>query len=285
MVVMRTRFKRHWPAIFCWEHTHFHVVFIDGIFEPDLEQGAHFIEVEELDADDAEAVQTQIRRRILRAFVRRGLLEKADRQEMEQWDHGGGFSLDASVRIAAHDRRGLERHRHRYYGVLAPNSPLRPAVTALAPQPVAAEPDLVAARRGAAGPTVAARAKPASFRLSPCRDNCLKHLPTGQFLFHRRLPVVRRGSDRILTALWSWGILWRRRLDFLSVKTGSRKAVGMPGAGEPGGVGGLNEGILVNDIRLYSLFNGKIYANSVYFGLWTLFLLNSPHSNATDNAT
>jgi hypothetical protein len=130
------------------------------------------------------------------------LLEKADRQEMEQWDHGGGFSLDASVRIEAHDRRGLERllrycarppfaadrleeidaqrliyhlpkpgldgqtqiilspleligrivalvppprqHRHRYYGVLAPNSPLRPAVTALAPMPVATEPEPVA---------------------------------------------------------------------------------------------------------------------------------------------
>ncbi len=117
---------------------------------------------------------------------------------MERWDHGGGFSLDASVRIEAHDRHGLERllrdcarppfaadrreeldaqrlidhlpkpgpagrtplilspleligriaarvppprqHRHRYYGVLAPNSPLRPAVTALAPAPVATEP-------------------------------------------------------------------------------------------------------------------------------------------------
>lgn len=28
---------------------------------------------------------------------------------MEQWEHGGGFSLDASVRIEAHDRQGLER--------------------------------------------------------------------------------------------------------------------------------------------------------------------------------
>jgi hypothetical protein len=103
---------------------------------------------------------------------------------------GGFFSLDASVRIEASDRQGLERllrycarppfaadrleeiddrrliyhlpkpgpdgrtqiilspleligriaalvppprqHRHRYYGVLAPNSPLRPTVTALA---------------------------------------------------------------------------------------------------------------------------------------------------------
>jgi hypothetical protein len=177
------------------EHTHFHVCVIDGVFEPDPEQGARFIEVEELDADDAEAVQSQVRRRILRAFERRGLLEKEDRKEMEAWDHGGGFSLDASVRIEAHDRQGLERllrycarppfaadrleeidaqrliyhlpkpgpdgktqlllsplellgriaalvppprqHRHRYYGVLAPNSPLRPAVTALAPVPVA----------------------------------------------------------------------------------------------------------------------------------------------------
>jgi hypothetical protein len=31
-------------------------------------------------------------------------------------------------------------HRHRYYGVLAPNAPWRAAVTALAPVPVAARP-------------------------------------------------------------------------------------------------------------------------------------------------
>ena len=181
------------------EHTHFHVVVIDGVLEPDPERGARFIEMEELDADDAEAVKTQIRRRILRAFVRRGRLEKEDRQEMEQWDHAGGFSLDASVRIEAHDRQGLERllrycarppfaaerleevdaqrlvdhlpkpsmdgqtqiilsplelidriaarvppprqHRHRNSGVLAPNSPLRPAVTARAPMPAATEPE------------------------------------------------------------------------------------------------------------------------------------------------
>jgi hypothetical protein len=28
---------------------------------------------------------------------------------MRSWEHGGGFSLDASVRIEAHDRAGLER--------------------------------------------------------------------------------------------------------------------------------------------------------------------------------
>jgi hypothetical protein len=109
---------------------------------------------------------------------------------MAQWGNGGGFSVDASVRIEGRDRAGLERllrycarppfalerlqsldeqrllyrlprprpdactaltltplefiqrlaalippprsHRHRYHGVLAPNAPLRAAVTALA---------------------------------------------------------------------------------------------------------------------------------------------------------
>jgi len=50
---------------------------------------------------------------------------------------------DATVRIAANDRRGLERvlrsrqHRHRYHGVLAPNAPLR---TALAPEAAQSSP-------------------------------------------------------------------------------------------------------------------------------------------------
>jgi len=37
---------------------------------------------------------------------------------MEQWDHGGGFSLDATVRIAANDRKGWERLLR--YGARAP---------------------------------------------------------------------------------------------------------------------------------------------------------------------
>ena len=150
-------------------------------------------------------VQATLRRRILRAFVGRGLLESFEAKEMLGYRHSG-FSVDTSVRIEAHDRAGLERllrycarppfsmerlrkadkdlvyrcakqhsepggdrrtdqrgvnnrgvradeltltplelinriaalvppprtHRHRYYGALAPNSPLRAAVTALA---------------------------------------------------------------------------------------------------------------------------------------------------------
>jgi hypothetical protein len=183
------------------QHTHFHVCVIDGIFEPDPDHGVRFIAVDELDADDAAAVQRRLRQRILRAFVRSGILDKDERRDMEQWSHGGGFSLDATVRIEANDRRGLERllrycarppfaaerieeldrhrliyhlpkpgpdgrtqlilsplelieriaalvpparqHRHRYFGVLAPNAPLRAAVTALAPEAIAAQPSAV----------------------------------------------------------------------------------------------------------------------------------------------
>ena len=141
-------------------------------------------------------VQADLRRRILGAFVGRGLIEKADAKEMLAYQHSG-FSVDAGVCIEADDRAALERllrycarppfamerlrkegaalvyrcakqhsepgsdkrgakadelhltpleliariaalvppprtHRHRYFGVLAPNSPLRAAVTALA---------------------------------------------------------------------------------------------------------------------------------------------------------
>jgi len=91
------------------EYTHIHVVVIDGVFEPDSAQNVRFIAAQALDADAVRAVQTQVRRRILRAFVRRGRIDAQTRKEMEAWDHGGGFSLDASVRIEAADRQGLER--------------------------------------------------------------------------------------------------------------------------------------------------------------------------------
>lgn len=59
--------------------------------------------------DDVEALQAAVRQRVLRAFERRGWLERADRVEMEHWHHGGGFSLDALVSVAGGDRRGRER--------------------------------------------------------------------------------------------------------------------------------------------------------------------------------
>ena len=128
-------------------------------------------------------MQAKVRRRLLRALTRRGVLEPEDADAMASWEHGGGFSLDVRVRIEGADRQGLarllrycarpafalerlreidaehlvyesikpgpggsvslmltpleligrlaalipppRRHRHRYYGVLAPNAPLR----------------------------------------------------------------------------------------------------------------------------------------------------------------
>jgi len=42
-------------------------------------------------------------------FVRRGLLPGDDARAMAQWQHGGGFSVDGSVRLEATDRAGCER--------------------------------------------------------------------------------------------------------------------------------------------------------------------------------
>jgi len=55
------------------------------------------------------AVQARVYRRILRAFARRGILDKDERKAMQSWSGGGGLSLHATARIAAKDRRGLER--------------------------------------------------------------------------------------------------------------------------------------------------------------------------------
>ena len=83
-------------------HVHFHVCVVDGVFEEVAGQG------------DAEA------------------------KEMLGYQHSG-FPVDAGVCIEADDRAALvpppRTHRHRYFGVLAPNSPHRAAVTALAQPP------------------------------------------------------------------------------------------------------------------------------------------------------
>jgi hypothetical protein len=49
--------------------------------------------------------------RWLRWFARASHLDHPDARDMAGWDHGGGFSLDGSVRIDGHNRAGLERLR------------------------------------------------------------------------------------------------------------------------------------------------------------------------------
>ena len=192
------------------QHVHFHVCVVDGVFEAVAGEGEGdadaappasppsviFHPASAIDADAVAQVQTTLQKRILRAFVSRGLLESCDAKDMLAYQHSG-FSVDAGVCIEAHDRAALERllrycarppfamdrlrkegsalvyrcakqrseptsdkrgakvdelhltplelieriaalvppprtHRHRYFGVLAANSPLRAAVTALA---------------------------------------------------------------------------------------------------------------------------------------------------------
>lgn len=181
------------------EHVHFHVCVVDGVFE-EVEGKVIFHPASSIDADTVIQAEATLRRRILRAFVGRGLLESFEAKEMLDYKHSG-FSVDAGVCIEAHDRAGLERllrycarppfamerlrkagsdlvyrcgkqhseprgdsirgakadeltlsplelieriaalvppprtHRHRYFGVLAPNSPLRDVVTAMAAAP------------------------------------------------------------------------------------------------------------------------------------------------------
>lgn len=62
-----------------------------------------------LDAVAIADVQAVARQRILRTFVKRGLIDKDDADEMGGWEHGGGFSVDVLVCIEGTDRLGLER--------------------------------------------------------------------------------------------------------------------------------------------------------------------------------
>ena len=61
-----------------------------------------------VNADTVAQVQASLRKRILRAFVGRGLLEGFEAQKMLAYRHSG-FSVDTSACTAAHDLAGLER--------------------------------------------------------------------------------------------------------------------------------------------------------------------------------
>ena len=90
-------------------HLHFHCVVIDGVFESATAGGVIFRAADGIDANAIAAMQEQVRRCLLRTFVRRGLLTGDDARAMARWGHGGGFSVDGSVRIEADDRTGRER--------------------------------------------------------------------------------------------------------------------------------------------------------------------------------
>jgi len=79
------------------------------IFDAATTGGIIFTAATAVDGHAIAQVQAQVRRRLLRVCVRRGLLRRDNARAMGQWAHGGGFSVDGSVRIEAADRAGRER--------------------------------------------------------------------------------------------------------------------------------------------------------------------------------
>ena len=90
-------------------HLHFHCVVVDGVLASAPAGDVVFRAATGIEAEAIAAVQATIRRRLLQSFVRRGLLAGDDAPAMQAWAHGGGFSVNAAVRIEAADRPGLER--------------------------------------------------------------------------------------------------------------------------------------------------------------------------------
>ena len=93
-------------------HVHFHVCVVDGVFEEVAGQGNAgtdaqssppgivFHRASAIDEAAVAQVQTDLRRRILRAFIGRGLLESLEAKEMLGYQHSG-FPVDANVCIQA----------------------------------------------------------------------------------------------------------------------------------------------------------------------------------------
>ena len=82
----------------------FHYYIADGVFgadgEADKALGVVFHAATALDAGAVVDVQSLVRRWILRAFVRRDLIDKGDGEEMGCCEHGSGFYVDAPACIA-----------------------------------------------------------------------------------------------------------------------------------------------------------------------------------------
>ena len=74
-----------------------------------LREGKSAAEVARQVGVQKSTLRKAIRRQLLRVRTRRGALAPEDAETMASWDHGGGFSLDASMRIERADRQSLER--------------------------------------------------------------------------------------------------------------------------------------------------------------------------------
>jgi hypothetical protein len=116
-------------------HPHFHLAVTDGLFARSRD-GLTFHPARRLDAETARNLTPLVQRRVLRLYVRRGLLTRSDADDMLRWRGTGGFSLDGSVRVAAPDRAGLERllRGHRREALVVPGR-RPPSIGCATPRP------------------------------------------------------------------------------------------------------------------------------------------------------
>ena len=75
------------------EHLHFHCVVLEGVFSGGEDGQAVFHPASDLHAPAFDQAQSAVRRRLLKAQTRRGVLEEEEAQGRLNWQRGGGFSL------------------------------------------------------------------------------------------------------------------------------------------------------------------------------------------------
>lgn len=72
-------------------HEHFHCLVIEGVFAADASGGATFHESRAPDQKWLDEVHAKVRRRLLRALTRRGVLDPEDAEAMANWARGDGI--------------------------------------------------------------------------------------------------------------------------------------------------------------------------------------------------
>jgi hypothetical protein len=88
---------------------HYHILVTDGVFSPTDNDDAAFHAAIDFTQQDIVDLQSRMRARGLRFLERHGHLGRTAVDSMDAAEHAGGWSVDASVRIAEWDRQGLER--------------------------------------------------------------------------------------------------------------------------------------------------------------------------------
>jgi len=67
-------------------HVHYHTIIIEGLFYPDGDQLV-FNQVKHFGPEDAEAIQLNVRKRVVRLFMRHNLLTEDQASNLLSWRH------------------------------------------------------------------------------------------------------------------------------------------------------------------------------------------------------